>query len=214
LIDSHQDNWRVGNWARPDQSRHAASLAAFTPDASNSVAASLPPFPPLWINEVEPDNLTGITNSAGQHAPWIELYNPSTNRFLDRPLFGRQLHQPGQLGLPLTGAVISPGQFLVIFADGQTNLSTFEPTAHQLRPGGSSGSLALSRFSTASPRCSIMSITPICRPTGPTVRCPTARVLCAAVLFSPPPAPATTTAARRRLVHRLQHRRFHLHAEL
>jgi hypothetical protein len=37
------------------------------------VAASLPPFPPLWINEVEPDNLTGLTNSAGEHAPWLEL---------------------------------------------------------------------------------------------------------------------------------------------
>src|SRR5208337_5664043 len=52
---------------------------AFTPGASNSVAASLPPFPPLWINEVEPDNLTGLTNSAGQHAPWVELFNPGTN---------------------------------------------------------------------------------------------------------------------------------------
>src|SRR5208337_5031264 len=52
---------------------------AFPPGASNSVAASLPPFPPLWINEVEPDNLTGLTNSAGQHAPWLELYNPGAN---------------------------------------------------------------------------------------------------------------------------------------
>ena len=53
--------------------------ATLTPDAPNSVAASLPVFPPLWINEVEPDNRTGVTNSAGQHAPWVEIYNPETN---------------------------------------------------------------------------------------------------------------------------------------
>jgi hypothetical protein len=69
LIDPRQDNWRVGNWA----SQAADSRR------DQRVAASLTPFQPLWLNEVEPDNLTGITNSAGQRAPWIELYNPSTN---------------------------------------------------------------------------------------------------------------------------------------
>ena len=55
------------------------STGPATPGAANSVAASLPPFPPLWINEVQADNVTGITNSAGQHTAWLELYNPSTN---------------------------------------------------------------------------------------------------------------------------------------
>ena len=40
---------------------------------------ALPAFPPLWINELQADNLTGITNSAGQRTAWLELYNPSTN---------------------------------------------------------------------------------------------------------------------------------------
>ncbi|MGO8701105.1 MAG: lamin tail domain-containing protein [Limisphaerales bacterium] len=72
LIDSQQDNWRVGNWS-------TATTKLATPDATNNVATSLPVFPPLWINEVEPDNLTGLTNSAGEPAPWLELFNPSTN---------------------------------------------------------------------------------------------------------------------------------------
>jgi len=59
LIDPAQDNWREGNWA--------AAMPA--PDATNLTQSSLPPFPPLWINEVEPDNINGITNRAGQHAP-------------------------------------------------------------------------------------------------------------------------------------------------
>ena len=28
---------------------------------------------------MQADNLTGITNSAGQHTGWLELYNPGTN---------------------------------------------------------------------------------------------------------------------------------------
>ena len=71
LIDPHQDDWRVGNWT-------FAPFSA-TPDGLNSVAASLTPFPSLWLNEVEADNLNGLTNRAGQHTGWLELYNPSTN---------------------------------------------------------------------------------------------------------------------------------------
>ena len=49
------------------------------PAARTSVAATVAPFPPLWLNELEADNLTGLTNRAGQHTPWLELYNPGTN---------------------------------------------------------------------------------------------------------------------------------------
>jgi hypothetical protein len=69
LKDPTQDRFRVGNWA----------VAAGTPGASNSVSTTLTPFPPLWINELQADNFTSITNSAGQRSAWIELYNPSTN---------------------------------------------------------------------------------------------------------------------------------------
>jgi len=54
--------------------RHSASEQFSQPD--------LVTFPPLWINELQADNLTGITNSAGQRTPWLELYNPSTNAIL------------------------------------------------------------------------------------------------------------------------------------
>jgi hypothetical protein len=136
LIDSHQDNWRVGNWA--------GQVA--TPGATNLVAASLPPFQPLWLNEVEPDNLTGLTNSAGQRAPWIELYNPGANMVSLGGLYlSDNYTNLGQWPFP-TNAAIAPGQFLVVFADGLTNLSTTNQlhTSFVLPPA--SGSLALSRF--------------------------------------------------------------------
>jgi len=56
-----------------------AGLVSTTPDALNSVVTSLTPFPSLWINELQADNLNGITNRAGQHTAWLELYNPGTN---------------------------------------------------------------------------------------------------------------------------------------
>ena len=71
LLDSTQDNWRAGNWkAAPTN----GSAALATPGATNSVAVALTPFPPLWINELEAENLTGITNRAGKNVPWLELY--------------------------------------------------------------------------------------------------------------------------------------------
>src|SRR5204863_9873987 len=65
LLDSTKDNWRAGNWL--------GSLA--TPGAVNSVISNLPPFSTLWINELQADNLTGITNRFGQRTAWLELFN-------------------------------------------------------------------------------------------------------------------------------------------
>ncbi len=136
LIDPRQDNWRVGNWA----SAHA------TPARVNTLASSLTPFPPLWINEVEPNNLTGITNSAGQRAPWIELYNPSTNTVSLNGLYLSDNYTSLDQWPFLTGAVIRPGQYLVIFADGRTNLSTTNELHAGFTLPSVTGSLALSRL--------------------------------------------------------------------
>ncbi|HVV74178.1 MAG TPA: lamin tail domain-containing protein, partial [Verrucomicrobiae bacterium] len=73
LVDSTQDNWRVGNWAV------STTGAVVTPGAANNVRTNLPDFPPLVLNELQADNLTGIRTSAGTPAPWVELFNFSTN---------------------------------------------------------------------------------------------------------------------------------------
>jgi hypothetical protein len=149
LIDPRQDNWRVGNWSA---GKTNPPPLPFTPDASNSVAASLPPFPPLWINEVEPDNLTGITNSAGQHAPWLELYNPTTNTVGLTNLFLTGNYSNLTNWAFPSGAVISAGQFLVVFADGQSNLSTLSQLHTSFALGGGTGSVALSRVFNGQPQ--------------------------------------------------------------
>lgn len=45
-----------------------------TPGRTNSVATALPPFPPLYLNEVGVVNVTGPVDAAGEHEPWVELY--------------------------------------------------------------------------------------------------------------------------------------------
>jgi lamin tail-like protein/carbohydrate binding protein with CBM4/9 domain len=124
----------------------ANAIASVTPDAINSVATSLTPFPPLWINELQADNLTGITNSAGQRTGWLELYNPSTNVVSLNGLYlADNYTNLTQWAFP-TNAMINPGQFKVIFADGETNLSTTnELHTGFVLPSGA-GSLALTRL--------------------------------------------------------------------
>jgi hypothetical protein len=123
-----------------------ASLASATPDTMNSVAASLTPFPPLWINELQADNLTGITNSAGQHTAWLELYNPSTNVISLNDLYLANNYTNLLQWMFPSNAVINAGQFEVIFADGLTNLST----TNELHTGfiltSGTGSLVLTRL--------------------------------------------------------------------
>ncbi len=123
-----------------------ASFASATPGAPNSVAAAVTPFPSLWINELQADNLTGITNRAGQHTGWLELYNPGTNVI---PLNGLYLANNYTNLLQwafLSNAVINAGQFKVIFADALTGLSTTnELHTSFILPGGT-GSLALTRM--------------------------------------------------------------------
>jgi hypothetical protein len=124
----------------------------FTPDATNSVAASLPAFPPLWINEVEPDNLSGITNSAGQHVPWLELYNPSTNTVALANLYLATNYTDLTNWAFPPGALIKSGQFLVVFADGQTNLSTLTQLHTSFDLNSTNGSVALSRLFQGQPQ--------------------------------------------------------------
>ena len=146
LIDPLQDNWRAGNWAGN------FPPASLSPGAPNAVMASLPAFPPLWLNEVQANNLTGITNRAGQRTAWLELYNPGTNVVSLSGLclannYGNLTTWPFPIG-----ALINPGEFKVVFADGQTNLSTLNELHTGFILPASTGALALSRLYNGQPQ--------------------------------------------------------------
>jgi regulation of enolase protein 1 (concanavalin A-like superfamily) len=141
LIDSRRDNWRVGNWATAPS--NAPPVSQGTPNALNSVAAALPAFPTLWLNEIQADNLNGITNRAGQRVPWLEIFNPGASAVSLNGIFlANNYSNLLQWPFP-TNATIGAGQFKVIFADGQTNLSvTNELHANFILPSRT-GSVAL-----------------------------------------------------------------------
>ena len=123
-----------------------------SPGAANTNAATLPPFPPLWLNEVQAENLTGPTNRAGQRTAWLELYNAGPNVITLTNLFLSGNYTNLTSWAFPAGATINPGEFKLIFADGQTGLSTLSElhTSFALTPG--SGSLALSRFYNGQPQ--------------------------------------------------------------
>ncbi|HZR17245.1 MAG TPA: lamin tail domain-containing protein, partial [Verrucomicrobiae bacterium] len=146
LVDPHQDNWRAGNW------KATYPPAAFTPDAPNSVLATLPAFPQLWINEVQADNLTGITNSAGKRGSWLELYNPTASSISLNGLYlSTNYANLTAWAFPST-ATIKPGEFKVVFADAQTALSTSNELHTSFTLSSGSGSLALSRLYLSQPQ--------------------------------------------------------------
>ena len=124
----------------------ALPSAVATPGRANSGLTTLTAFPSLWINEVQADNLNGITNRAGQHTPWLELYNPSTNSFSLNGLYlANNYTNLLQWAFP-TNATINPGQFKVIFADTLTNLSTTNELHASFALPSRTGSLALTRL--------------------------------------------------------------------
>ena len=124
------------------------TAATRTPGAANSVRATLPSFPPLWLNELQAENLTGPTDNFGERDPWLELYNPGTNTLsLAGFYLGTNYDSPTLWAFPPT-ATIAPGQFLVVWADGQPQQATGSVLHTSFRLPPANGSVALSRFVT------------------------------------------------------------------
>lgn len=139
-LDPHQDNWRVGNW------KATYPPASLSPANPNTVLTTLPPFPSLWINEIQADNSSGITTSAGQRAPWIELFNPSSSTVSLSGLYlSTNYFNLAAWAFP-SGAAIKPGEFKVIFADAQNALSTTNELHTSFTLSSGAGSLALCRL--------------------------------------------------------------------
>ena len=146
LLDPRQDNWRAGNWTGN------YPPAALSPGRTNTVMTSLPTFPPLWLNELQADDLTGITNRLGQRSAWLELYNPTANTVSLGGLYLANTYTNLTDWAFPTGAIINPGEFKVIFADGQPSLSTADELHTSFTLTSGNGSVALSRLYNGQPQ--------------------------------------------------------------
>src|SRR5439155_12198400 len=116
----------------------------FTPGAANSVAATLPAYHPLWLNELQRDNLTGPVDNLGEHDPWIELYNAGTNSLDLSSYFLANNYDTNLTQWPFpAGSSIGPGQFKLIWADGQPGQTAGTDLHTSFRLNSTTGSVAL-----------------------------------------------------------------------
>jgi hypothetical protein len=121
------------------------AVARVTPDALNNVTTTLAEFPPVWINEVLPNNVSGITDSKGEHEPWLELFN-SGSTAIDLTGWYLTANYSNLQGWAFpNGATVPAGGFLVIFADGEPGDATATELHTSFRLPASNGSLALVR---------------------------------------------------------------------
>lgn len=117
-----------------------------TPGAPNTGTNALPAFPTLWLNEVQADNLSGILDSAGEHDPWVEIYNAGTNAVVLTNLFlSGNYANLTNWAFP-ANTTLAAGQFLVVFCDGQPAQTTNSELHTSFRLTSGAGSIALSRM--------------------------------------------------------------------
>ncbi|HEY6227715.1 MAG TPA: lamin tail domain-containing protein, partial [Verrucomicrobiae bacterium] len=123
----------------------AQVVPQFTPDADNNVKVALAEFPPVWINEVLANNITGITDGRGQHEPWIELINTGSTP-VDLTGWYLTANYATLAGWPFpSGTTIPAGGFLLIFADGQSADTTASELHASFRLPTSNGTVGLVR---------------------------------------------------------------------
>ena len=130
----------------------SAATNSLSPGFANQNVTNLPTFPSLWINEVQAENVTGITDNHGEREPWIEIYNTSTNTVSLNGLFLAPNYTNLTHWAFPPGSSIGPTQFLVVFCDAQ-ELQTSNTEYHtSFRLPAASGSIALSRLYTNAPQ--------------------------------------------------------------
>jgi len=126
-------------------------VALLTPGVGNTMRTSVPPFPPLWLNEVLPNNFfvgtNGIADSFGQRDPWVELYNGGSNTLdLSSYYLSDDYANLAQWSFP-SNTTIGPKQFLLVWTDGQPEQSSSNELHASFRLAPDSGSVILSRGS-------------------------------------------------------------------
>jgi hypothetical protein len=114
-----------------------------SPGGPNAAAGVRSPFPPLWLNEAQPENLTGIADNQGEREPWVELYNAGPGVVsLDGFYLADNYTNLNQWAFP-PGASLQPSEFKVIFVDGEAGESTASEWHASFRLGAGHGQIAL-----------------------------------------------------------------------
>lgn len=147
LQDYTQDNNRAGNWNAI--STNAVWIGTmpprYTPGAINSLHATMPVIPKVWLNEIEPGNQNGLADHFGQRHAWVELYNSSPGTVSLKGFFlANNYTNYSQWEFPENATIPAYG-FLVVWLDGNPNESTANEFHSSITVPERSGHIALSR---------------------------------------------------------------------
>ena len=142
LIDPSVDAYRVANWAVAP----AGSARLSTPGSANTVRQSLTAFPFVWLNEVQPNNVSGPSDNTGEREPWIELYNSgATAADLSGLYLTDSYTNLTQWAFP-AGTTLEAKSFLRVWMDGEIAESAPGHLHAGFRLNGTKGSIALVRL--------------------------------------------------------------------
>jgi hypothetical protein len=124
-----------------------------TPGGANAGTAPLPPYDLLWLNELQAQNTVGIADNFGEREPWIELFNASGNSLDLSGYFLANNYDTNltQWAFP-SGASIGPGEFKIIWADGEASETLGNAWHTSFRLNSATGSVALVRIVDGQPQ--------------------------------------------------------------
>jgi len=123
-----------------------------TPGTANSVQTNLAPFPTVWINELQPRNVTGRADHLGHRDPWIELINTGpTPVNLGDCFLTSNLTNLLEWAFP-AATILPAGDYLLIWLDGEPAESTPTELHAGFRIDPSAGTVALIQQTGSQPR--------------------------------------------------------------
>src|SRR6185503_12251403 len=124
----------------------AESQVAATPGTNNTIIVPLPPYPLLWLNEVASLNTSGVSDNQGEREPWVELYNSSDAPISLQGFFLTDDYLNLNKWAFPANAVVNPGEFKVVFGDGEAADTTPAEWHTSFRIASGTGAIALTRL--------------------------------------------------------------------
>lgn len=123
------------------------SAGPYSPGAPSFGALNLPEFPLVWMNEVQPNNITGAADRFGEREPWLELYNAGAVTVDLAGLYLSDNYSALTKWAFPAGASIAPGEWKVIWLDGEPGETGAGEYHTSFRLGTNpSGGVALTRL--------------------------------------------------------------------
>ena len=130
-----------------------AQALVVSPGAPNWLAEDLPPFDPLWLNELQTDNVAGRADNFGEREPWLELYNAGPDPLSLDGYYLADNYSSNLTQWPFpAGASIDAGEFKLIWADGEPGQSSGGQLHTGFRLPSTTGTVALVRLANGRPQ--------------------------------------------------------------